>query len=118
MEPDIGETEAEIRAKAWKELGITEEEFKQRIDRLQSLGRVVGEDFDMQVRPGFPGKGWRYLYKPVNAIEVDPIDVIKKGEEYCMGIISHEGAHRRVSRTNLIPKKSGSSWDFPKSGVS
>jgi len=105
LEPDIGESEAEIRAKAWEELGITEEEFKQRIDRLQSLGRVIGEDFDMQVRPGLPGKGWRYYFKPVNAIEVDPIDVIEKGEEYCLGIISHEGAHRRVSRKDFIPTR-------------
>lgn len=105
MEPDIAITEEEARAKAWEELGITEAEFHERIEKLQALGRVVGEDFDMQVRPGEPGKGWHYYFKPVNAIEVDPIDVIKRGEEYCLGIICHEGAHRRVSRTDFIPKK-------------
>lgn len=87
-----------------KEPEISKEEYHERLERLKSMGRVVGEDFDMGVEVGRE-RGWRYIFKPVNKIEVDPVDVAEKGLDYCFGVIAHEGAHRKVSRTDFIPKR-------------
>ncbi len=83
---------------------LSEVELAERMDRLRTMGRTIGEDFAMGVVIG-KEPGWRYKFKPINTIEVDPEDIKRKGLEYCFGIIAHEGAHRRVSRTDFIPKK-------------
>ncbi|MCX6781993.1 MAG: hypothetical protein NTW66_02655 [Candidatus Magasanikbacteria bacterium] len=83
---------------------ITAEEYAERVERLRSLGRVIGSDFAMRVEVG-KERGWRYKFKPVNTIEADPVDIAEKSVEYCLGIIAHEGAHRAISRTDFIPKK-------------
>lgn len=83
---------------------ISEEEYQERLGRLRSMGRVIGEDFDMGVEVGRE-RGWRYIFKPVNKIEVDPVDVRERGLDYCFGAIAHEGAHRKISRIDFIPKK-------------
>jgi len=49
--------------------------------------------------------GWRYIFKPINKIEVDPNDIKKKGQDYCLGVICHEGSHRKISRVDFIPKE-------------
>ena len=87
-----------------KEKKISPEEYQERLERLKNMGRVIGEDFDMAVEAG-EKPGWRYLFKPVNKIEVDPNDVAEKGLDYCFGVISHEGAHRKISEVDFIPKK-------------
>lgn len=84
--------------------GISEEEYRERLERLRSMGRVIGQDFAMGVEVG-KERGWRYIFKPVNKIEVDPIDVAERGLDYCFGVIAHEGAHRKISRTDFIPKR-------------
>jgi hypothetical protein len=86
-----------------KKKEISEEELKQRIDRVKTMGKAIGEDFDMEVEIG-KKRGWRYMFKPVNKIEVDPFDIKEKSMEYCFGVIAHEGAHRKISRTEFIPK--------------
>jgi len=88
---------------------ISAEELAERIERLQAMGRTIGNDFAMKVVVG-KKRGWRYIFKPVNTIEVDPEDVKTKGLEYCFGLIAHEGAHRRVSRVDFIPKEI---WQAP-----
>lgn len=83
---------------------ISQAEYRERLERLKSMGRVIGEDFEMGVTVG-DKPGWRYIFKPVNKIEVDPVDVEKKDLDYCFGVIAHEGAHRKISRTDFIPKR-------------
>jgi len=83
---------------------ILDVELKDRLERLRTMGRVIGDDFAMGVEVGRE-RGWRYIFKPVNKIEVDPVDVKEKGLDYCLGVIAHEGAHRKISRTDFIPKK-------------
>lgn len=83
---------------------ISEQELAERMDRLRAMGRTIGRDFALKVEIG-KKPGWRYRFKPINTIEVDPDDVRSKGLDYCFGILVHEGAHRRVSRMDFISKK-------------
>ena len=83
---------------------ITSEEYRRKLERLKTMGRVIGEDFGMEVDVG-KKPGWRYIFKPINRIEVDPNDIKEKGLDYCFGIIAHEGGHRKISRVDFIPKK-------------
>jgi len=87
-----------------KEMKISKEEYESRLGRLKSMGRIVGDDFDMGVDVG-KKPGWRYIFEPHNKIEVDPNDLAEKGLDYCFGIICHEGSHRKISRLDFIPKK-------------
>jgi len=87
-----------------KEMKISKEEYESRLGRLKSMGRLVGDDFDMGVDIG-KKPGWRYIFEPHNKIEVDPNDLAEKGLDYCFGIICHEGSHRKISRLDFIPKK-------------
>lgn len=83
---------------------LGEEELKERFERLITMARVIGEDFDMKVEIG-RRPGWRYIFKPINKIEVDPNDIIERDIDYCFGVIAHEGAHRKISRIDFIPKR-------------
>ena len=91
------------------EVEISEEELAERMDRLRAMGRTIGKDFAMKVEIG-KERGWKYKFKPINTIEVDPEDVRRKGLDYCFGIIAHEGSHRRVSRMDFISKEQ---WQEP-----
>jgi hypothetical protein len=86
------------------DIEISDQEIAERMDRLRAIGRTIGKDFAMKVEIG-KEPGWRYKFKPINTIEVDPNDVRQKGLEYCFGLIAHEGAHRRVSRMDFISKE-------------
>lgn len=88
---------------------ISGEELAERMDRLRAMGRTIGRDFAMKVEIG-KEPGWRYKFKPINTIEVDPDDIKRKGLDYCFGVIAHEGAHRRVSRMDFISKEQ---WQEP-----
>jgi len=79
-------------------------ELNERLERFKNMARVIGEDFEMKVEIG-KQPGWRYIFKPINKIEVNPNDIEEKGLDYCFGITSHEGSHRKISRTDFIPKK-------------
>lgn len=83
---------------------LSEQEKADRLTILASLARTVGKDSAMRVRIGTK-EGWRYKFKPVNAIEIDPKDITERSLDYCRGIICHEGAHRRVSRVDFVEKK-------------
>ncbi|MEI6627375.1 MAG: hypothetical protein WCL61_02165, partial [bacterium] len=73
---------------------------KQRI--LSSLAYFIGKDFNIPVELNEPGKGWHWDFK-ANIIRIDPIDLLEKPLDYLRFVISHEGGHRRISRTDFIP---------------
>jgi cation transport regulator ChaB len=73
---------------------------KQKI--LSSLAYFIGKDFNIPVELNEPGKGWHWDFKN-NVIRIDPKDLLEKSMEYLRFVISHEGGHRRISRTDFIP---------------
>jgi len=83
---------------------ISAPEKKARLERLKALANTIGEDAGVAVKIG-DKPGWRYVFKPVNTIEVDPSDIETKGFEYCAGLISHEAGHRKIDQVDFIPKK-------------
>jgi len=100
---EFKKNDTEINAGIAKEKDLGEVDEK-RLQNLEIIAKVVGDDCDMKVGIGSK-PGWRYIFKPINKIEVDPNDVIEKGRDYCLGIICHEGSHRKISRVDFIPKK-------------
>ncbi len=75
-------------------------EDKQKI--LSSLAYFIGKDFKIPVKLNEPGAGWHWDFKD-NIIRVDPKDLLEKPMDYLRFVISHEGGHRRISRTEFIP---------------
>lgn len=69
---------------------------------LSSLAYFIGKDFQIPVELNQPGAGWHWDFK-ANIIRVDPKDLLEKPMDYLRFVISHEGGHRRVSRTEFIP---------------
>lgn len=69
---------------------------------LSSLAYFIGKDFQMPVELNQPGAGWHWDFKE-NVVRVDPKDLLEKPMEYLRFVISHEGGHRRISRTEFIP---------------
>ncbi|MFA6969461.1 MAG: VWA domain-containing protein [Candidatus Paceibacterota bacterium] len=70
---------------------------------LSSLGYFVGKDFNMPILLNKPGEGWHWNFKD-NHIKIDPKDLLDKPIDYLRFVISHEGGHRRISRTDFIPQ--------------
>ncbi len=56
----------------------------------------------MPVELNEPGAGWHWDFKE-NIIRIDPNDLLEKSIDYLRFVISHEGGHRRISRTDFIP---------------
>jgi len=79
-----------------------QQEIKYKQKLLSSLAYFIGKDFRIPVELNFPGAGWHWDFK-ANKIRIDPKDLLEKSEEYLKFVISHEGGHRRVSRTDFIP---------------
>lgn len=82
------------------------EEQKTIIERqrlLSSLGFFIGKDFDIPILLNEPGAGWHWNFKD-NYIKIDPKDLLEKPLDYLRFVISHEGGHRRISRTDFIPE--------------
>ncbi len=71
---------------------------------LSSLGYFIGKDFDMPILLNRPGAGWHWNFKE-NHIKIDPKDLLEKPLDYLRFVISHEGGHRRISRTDFIPEE-------------
>ncbi len=82
-------------------------EQKRRV--LSSLAYFIGKDFQIPVELNEPGMGWHWDFKK-NEIKVDPKDLIEKPMDYLRFVISHEGGHRRISRTESIPLET---WKQP-----
>lgn len=79
-----------------------QEEIRQKQQTLSSLAYFIGKDFQIPVELNEPGGGWHWNFKD-NEIRVDPKDLLEKPMDYLRFVISHEGGHRRISRTDFIP---------------
>lgn len=77
-------------------------EIKQKQQILSSLAHFIGKDFRMPVDLNEPGGGWHWDFQE-NVIRIDPKDLLEKSIDYLRFVISHEGGHRRISRTEFIP---------------
>lgn len=77
-------------------------EIKEKLRVLSSLAYFIGKDFKMPVELNEPGAGWHWDFQ-ANIIRVDPKDLLEKPMDYLRFVISHEGGHRRISRTDFIP---------------
>lgn len=78
----------------------SEIKYKQQI--LSSLAYFIGKDFRIPVKLNEPGEGWHWDFEK-NIIRIDPQDLLDKPMDYLRFVISHEGGHRRISRTDFIP---------------
>jgi len=77
-------------------------EIRQKQQTLSSLAYFIGKDFRIPVELNQPGAGWHWDFKE-NVIRIDPKDLLEKPMDYLRFVISHEGGHRRISRTDSIP---------------
>lgn len=77
-------------------------EIRQKQRLLSSLAYFIGKDFKIPVELNLPGAGWHWDFKE-NIIRIDPKDLLEKPMDYLRFVISHEGGHRRISRTDFIP---------------
>lgn len=77
-------------------------EIKQKQQTLSSLAYFIGKDFRIPVELNQSGAGWHWDFQE-NVIRIDPKDLLEKPMDYLRFIISHEGGHRRISRTDFIP---------------
>ncbi|MFH1661623.1 MAG: VWA domain-containing protein [Candidatus Falkowbacteria bacterium] len=85
------------------------EEIKKKQRILSSLAFFIGKDFKIPVELNEPGQGWHWNFKD-NIIRIDPRDLLEKPIDYLRFVISHEGGHRRISRTEFIPIET---WNEP-----
>ncbi len=81
-----------------------QQEIKYRQQILSSLAYFIGKDFQIPVELNNPGEGWHWDFKE-NKIRIDPKDLMEKPMDYLRFVISHEGGHRRISRTDDIPQE-------------
>ncbi len=77
-------------------------EIKRKQQLLSSLAYFIGKDFRIPVELNEPGQGWHWDFK-ANIIRVDPKDLLEKSMDFLRFVISHEGGHRRITRTEFIP---------------
>ncbi len=86
-----------------------QQEIQHRQQILSSLAYFIGKDFQIPVELNQPGAGWHWDFGQ-NKIRIDPQDLLQKDMDYLRFVISHEGGHRRVSRTEDIPTET---WRQP-----
>lgn len=86
-----------------------QQEIEEKRRVLASLAYFIGKDFEIPVELNEPGHGWHWDFE-ANKIRVDPKDLLEKPMDYLRFVIAHEGGHRRVSRTEFIPKEE---WQQP-----
>lgn len=84
-------------------------EIRQKQQVLSSLAYFIGKDFRIPVELNEPGAGWHWDFQ-ANVIRIDPKDLLEKSMDYLRFVISHEGGHRRISRTDFIPLEE---WQQP-----
>jgi len=87
-------------------------EIKQKQQILSSLAYFIGKDFRIPVELNDPGAGWHWDFES-NVIRIDPKDLLEKPMDYLRFVISHEGGHRRISRTDSIPIEEWKQPGFP-----
>ena len=79
-----------------------QQEIKEKQRILSSLAYYIGKDFKIPVELNQSGAGWHWDFEH-NIIRIDPKDLLEKPMDYLRFVISHEGGHRRISRTDFIP---------------
>ncbi|MCR4311168.1 MAG: hypothetical protein NUV54_01185 [Candidatus Taylorbacteria bacterium] len=77
--------------------------IRERMRLLSLIPNHIGKDFEMKVELNAPGEGWHWNFA-INHVRVDPKDLLEKPLDWCRQTMAHEGGHRRVSRTDFIPK--------------
>ncbi len=88
-----------------KEFTPEEQEIiKEKREKLSVLCYYIGKDFKIPVELNLPGEGWHWDFEK-NIVRIDPQDLLEMSMEYLRYVISHEGGHRRVSRTEFIPNE-------------
>jgi len=102
----LGKKEKDVLAKFTPE---QQAEIKQKQQILSSLAYFIGKDFRIPVELNQPGAGWHWDFQE-NVIRIDPKDLLEKPMDYLRFVISHEGGHRRISRTDFIPLEE---WEQP-----
>lgn len=106
MQPALtASAEAQVEPFSAEELEVVHS--RQRI--LSSLAYFIGKDFEVPVKLSKPGEGWCWNFK-TNVIYADPKDLLERSMNYLRYVISHEGAHRRISRAEVIPREE---WEEP-----
>ncbi len=85
------------------------QEINAKLRILSSLALFIGRDFRMPVELNRPDAGWHWDFAN-NVVRADPRDLLDKPMEYLRFVISHEGGHRRISRTGFIPTET---WRQP-----
>jgi len=122
--PDWGRSEEERGGVEKRRNGLREkvileqfsgEEQRQILSKrqiLSSLASFIGKDFTMPVELNDPGGGWHWDFDQ-NVVRIDPKDLLEKPMDYLRFVISHEGGHRRVSRTEYIPLEEWKQPGFP-----
>jgi hypothetical protein len=78
------------------------EDIEKKRKLLSTLAYFIGKDFKMPVEINAPGQGWHWDFAQ-NVVRIDPVDLLEKPVDYLRFVISHEGGHRRISRTEFIP---------------
>jgi uncharacterized protein with von Willebrand factor type A (vWA) domain len=91
---------------------IEKEEIDKKRKLLSTLAYFIGKDFKMPVEINTPGQGWHWDFAE-NVVRIDPIDLLEKPIDYLRFVISHEGGHRRISRTEFIPLETWEQPGFP-----
>ena len=76
--------------------------IKSKQKTLSALAYFIGRDFSIPVELNEPGAGWHWDFE-ANIIRIDPRDLLEKPMDFLRFVISHEGGHRRISRTEFIP---------------
>jgi uncharacterized protein YegL len=69
--------------------------------KAEIISLFMGEDYNMTVGLGPWGGGWNWDFVR-NHISMDPKDLVNEPEDVIKGLASHEGSHRRVSRTERV----------------
>lgn len=91
---------------------IEKEEIDKKRKLLSTLAHFIGKDFKMPIEINVPGQGWHWDFAK-NVVRIDPIDLLEKPIDYLRFVISHEGGHRRISRTEFIPIETWEQPGFP-----
>lgn len=81
-----------------------QQEIVKKQEILSVLAYFIGRDLKMPVLLNNPGAGWHWNFQE-NHVKVDPKDLLEKPMDYLRFVICHEGGHRRISRTDFIPKE-------------
>lgn len=94
---NISQIEDDPKTKSMEDF---EKKLKETVHRMTAIARATGGDFRMELHEG---ANWAYHFE-TNSITYPPADLIEKSPEYALGVILHEGSHRRYSKWFVEPE--------------